>query len=77
LNTGSDDEFADMISEAQHIHNKIIFDCVNESLNRVRPYANQGEPMPWSRKPRRNLIFMFESTENLEDILQNVKATVV
>jgi hypothetical protein len=35
-----DDEMADLMSEAQHIHNKVIFDCVNEGLNMVRPYSN-------------------------------------
>ena len=66
----------DLLSEAQHIHNKIIFDCVNESLNKVRPYGNLGEPMPWSKKPRKNVMFMFESTENLDDVLVSVKLTV-
>lgn len=37
-----------MISEADHIHNKAIFDCVNEAMNNIRPYALNGEPMPWS-----------------------------
>ena len=27
-----------MISEADHIHNKAIFDCVNEAMNLCRPY---------------------------------------
>jgi len=67
---------ADMMSEAQHIHNKVIFDCVNEGLNAVRPYGSSGEPMPWSRKPRRNLIFMFESADDLDKILDQVKINV-
>jgi hypothetical protein len=68
---------ADLMSEAQHIHNKVIFDCVNEGFNMVRPYGSAGEPMPWSRKPRRNLIFMFESADDLDKILDDVKANVV
>jgi len=71
-----DEEMADMMSEAQHIHNKVIFDCVNEGLNAVRPYGSSGEPMPWSRKPRRNLIFMFESADDLDKILDQVKINV-
>lgn len=44
-----------MISEADHIHNKAIFDCVNEAMNLVRPYGVQGEPPPWSIvRPRRH-----------------------
>ena len=65
----TEDEMTDMISEAQHIHNKIIFDCVNEALNLNRPYNYQGEPMPWSNKPRKNLIFMFENPDCLDQIL--------
>lgn len=34
--------------EAQHIHNKMIFDSVNESLQKFRVYGEAGEPMPWS-----------------------------
>jgi len=67
----------DMMSEAQHIHNKVVFDCVNESLNMVRPYGSQGEPMPWSRKPRKNLIFLFDCAEDLDSILLQVKNTVI
>jgi hypothetical protein len=65
-----DEEMADLMSEAQHIHNKVIFDCVNEGFNIVRPYGSTGEPMPWSRKPRRNLIFLFESADDLDKILE-------
>lgn len=72
-----DDEMADLMSEAQHIHNKVIFDCVNEGLNMVRPYSNQGEPMLWSKKPRRNLIFLFDSADDLDKVLLQVKATVI
>lgn len=68
---------ADLMSEAQHIHNKVIFDCVNEGLNMVRPYSNQGEPMLWSKKPRRNLIFLFDSADDLDKVLLHVKNTVV
>lgn len=60
---------ADLMSEAQHIHNKVVFDCVNESLNLVRPYGNMGEPMPWSKKARRNLIFLFDSADDLDTVL--------
>jgi len=50
-----EEELTEMISEADHIHNKAIFDCVNEAMNMVRPYGIQGEPMPWSNVPRKNV----------------------
>jgi len=42
-----------IIQESVHIHNKAIFDALNESLMKFRPYGIQGEPMPWSNKNRR------------------------
>jgi hypothetical protein len=68
---------ADLMSEAQHIHNKVIFDCVNEGLNMVRPYGSAGEPMPWSKKPRKNLIFMLDSVDDLDQVLHQVKSFVL
>lgn len=43
----------------------------------VRPYGSAGEPMPWSKKPRRNLMFMLDCTENLDEILNTVKNRVI
>ena len=34
-----DDNLSELLSESDHIHNKAIFDAVNEALNMVRPYA--------------------------------------
>lgn len=42
-----------VVQEAVHIHNKAIFDALNESLLKFRPYGIQGEPMPWSNRNRR------------------------
>jgi len=50
----NEEELADMISEADHIHNKAIFDAVNEAMNLVRPHGKHGEPMPWSTQGRKN-----------------------
>lgn len=33
--------------------------------------------MPWSRKPRKNLMFMFDSPENLDNILVDIKSRVM
>lgn len=41
------------IWESIHIYNKCIFDAVNESLMKFRPYGIVGQPMPWSNKVRR------------------------
>lgn len=42
-----------LIAECEHIHNKAIFDCINESLNQFRPYGKEGVPMMWSNKLRK------------------------
>ena len=52
---GSENETLEtsVIQESIHIYNKAIFDALNESLMKFRPYGIQGEPMPWSNKIRR------------------------
>ena len=42
-----------LIIEAEHIHNKMIFDAANEVLQKYRPYGTQGAPLPWSISDRR------------------------
>lgn len=42
-----------MLREFEHIHNKSLFDSVNESIVQFRPYGKDGTPMPWSRKQRK------------------------
>lgn len=42
-----------LIAECEHIHNKVLFDCINDSLLQFKPYGKDGEPQPWTRKNRR------------------------
>jgi hypothetical protein len=36
------------ILEAIHMHNKVIFDCLNQELNVFRPFFScKGEPYLW------------------------------
>lgn len=37
-----------MMGEWENIHNKVIFDGINEALDNFRPYGLRGPPMPWS-----------------------------
>ena len=71
-----DENLSELLSESDHIHNKAIFDAVNEALNLVRPYGEHGEPMPWSNRARKN-HFPFASEKDLENVLSMVKATLV
>jgi len=67
-----------MISEADHIHNKAIFDSVNEAMNSVRPYGAAGEPMPWSKVPRKNVFSVVEdgNIESVHMVLDRVLGQV-
>jgi hypothetical protein len=38
-----------MLAEWENIHNKVIFDAINEALDNFRPYGLRGPPMPWSQ----------------------------
>lgn len=72
----NEEELAEMISEADHIHNKAIFDCVNEAMNLVRPYGIQGEPMPWSSLSRKSSHLALENKsvfKTLDKVLNKVK----
>ena len=44
---------ADELIEMEHIHRKTMFDCINEAINKYRPYGELGIPMPWSNTTRR------------------------
>jgi hypothetical protein len=72
-----EDELTELVAESEHIHNKAVFDCVNEALNMFRPYGARGEPMPWSSKNRRNAIFLSDEEPALNAILQKAKAKVL
>lgn len=75
-NIDLDENLSELLSESDHIHNKAIFDAVNEALNHVRPYGEYGEPMPWSSRPRKN-HFPYASEKDLEHVLESVKETLV
>lgn len=62
--------------EGIHVFNKCIFDSVNESLYKFRPYGLVGEPMPWSSKVRRLQTKVDISSVDTERLFQMVKQEV-
>ena len=56
----------------ENIHNKAIFDAVNEAMDGLRPYGLKGPPLPWSNQPK-TLTFKFGKPETLDLLLQKVK----
>lgn len=41
---GNDEAKVNLLMECEHIHNKAVFDAVNEALLQCRPYGKDGEP---------------------------------
>lgn len=58
------------------IFNKCIFDGINESLMKFRPYGLVGEPMPWSNKVRRLQTKVDIASVDTERLFQMVKQEV-
>jgi len=61
------------LRECEQIHNKAIFDSVNEALNLIRPYGITGEPLPWSLQQR----ILFKSITDPNIITRNIKNMVL
>eukprot|EP01022_Parablepharisma_sp_SALTPOND_P025576 TRINITY_DN59_c0_g3_i1.p1 TRINITY_DN59_c0_g3~~TRINITY_DN59_c0_g3_i1.p1 ORF type:complete len:1605 (+),score=215.77 TRINITY_DN59_c0_g3_i1:8435-13249(+) len=68
-----EEESQQLIEECEHIHNKAIFDAVNEALNLIRPYGMHGQPMPWSTIPR----VLFTKIAEPSIIIRNIKNIVL
>ena len=64
------------VQEMENIHNKAIFDAVNEALDGFRPYGLRGPPLPWSKQSK-TLTFKYGKEETLEYLLSKVKYKVL
>lgn len=65
-----------LFAECEHIHNKAIFDGINEALDIFRPHGKRGEPLPWTGKG----AFMIDYTRTeikSEQILRWVMNTLL
>eukprot|EP00826_Nyctotherus_ovalis_P027075 TRINITY_DN2110_c0_g4_i1.p1 TRINITY_DN2110_c0_g4~~TRINITY_DN2110_c0_g4_i1.p1 ORF type:complete len:930 (-),score=285.35 TRINITY_DN2110_c0_g4_i1:226-3015(-) len=61
------------LKECEQIHNKAVFDAVNEALNLIRPYGLNGEPLPWSLQQR----ILFKSITDPNIITRNIKNMIL
>jgi hypothetical protein len=71
--------FANSSMVYRRIYCQMLFDCLNEALNYVRPYGINGEPAPWSRKERtvfgeENIHRIFERAIEMLKKWANIKA---
>lgn len=64
-----------LLAEWENIHNKVIFDAINEALDGFRPYGLKGPPMPWSKQTR-TLTYKNGQREQLSTILKSINGKV-
>lgn len=64
------------VNEMENIHNKAIFDAVNEAMDGFRPYGLRGPPLPWSKNSK-TLTFKFGKEETFDYLLSKVKYRVL
>ena len=62
--------------ELQHLHNKMIFDCMNDALEYFRPFDIRGRPLPWKLNQRK-LTYSEINEENMDIVLEQAKNKVV
>lgn len=62
-----------ILTEAFHIHNKLIFDAINQVLQQYRPYGTKGIPMPWSSETRslRAHIDLETISDEISEVIEN------
>lgn len=65
------DENNDLIIKADNIHNKMIFDTLNQELQRYRKDGEKGLPMPWSIRTPSTI-----STADVSEVLMLVKNNI-
>lgn len=70
-----DRRLLDLLLNFEHIHNKAVFDAINESLDNYRPYGLKGLPFSWS-KTTRTLTFKNNNTNEVENVLNKVTGEV-
>ncbi|CDW79825.1 iq calmodulin-binding motif family protein [Stylonychia lemnae] len=73
---GDDSNSQSFVNEMENIHNKAIFDAVNEAMDGFRPYGLRGPPLPWSKNSK-TLTFKFGKEETFDYLLQKVKFRVL
>lgn len=55
-----------MLAEWENIHNKVLFDAVNDALDEFRPYGLRGPPAPWSGQTR---ALTYRYSQNAKEVL--------
>ena len=69
------DRMFNLLCEFENIHNKVIFDAVNQALDSFRPYGLKGPPFPWSNVTR-TLTYRNNRSNELPAVIQKVTKDV-
>lgn len=64
------------VAELENIHNKAIFDAINEAMDGLRPYGLKGPPMPWSKQSK-TLTFKYGKEETFDFLIEKVKYKIL
>lgn len=64
------------MAEWENIHNKVIFDCLNEILDGYRPYGIKGPPLPWSVN-RRTLTYKYSEDDRIDEIFHEAREKIL
>ena len=64
------------LNEWSNIHNKSIFDAINDALDCYRPYGIKGPPLPWSLEVR-DLTYRNGSVSMAEEVIYSAKIKVM
>lgn len=70
------DDDDSIMAEWENIHNKVIFDWVNEILDSYRPYGLKGPPLTWSTNLR-TLTYKYSEPERIEEVLYEVQEKIM
>lgn len=70
------DDDDSIMAEWENIHNKVIFDWVNEILDSYRPYGLKGPPLTWSTNLR-TLTYKYSEPERIEEVLFEVQEKIM
>jgi hypothetical protein len=61
----------------ERVHNKAIFDSINEGINIFRPYfIINGQPYPWSQSEKA-LTYYFIREDCVDELLEKVELEVL
>jgi len=72
----NDPQHETQLTEWSNIHNKCLFDAINDALDYYRPYGLKGPPLPWSKSVR-ELTYRNGSVASAQEVLLGAKAKVL